>query len=275
MYKTDEIKAKVVKQIEKEISSKRIIIKEIARADVYGHEAGMPFEEWVKSFLTRNKWQAFYPNEFIVKYFDCLEKSEETILKYLDDVWWSTLLVTKQQIINYLSGKQVNRWQQEGADLILFYGDNLCKDSEKVILINVKSHKISRASRPPNIMSAQRLLEFFHEIIIKKDYKKTLSKLDLWFLGIYWEASETGAIIKEAHIKDLFKLDISKIPQINFDAAIQIQWHVKDMIEKEQTRSEFIMNLAETFINQWKHHSTQKQQKYEKLVSDIRRKLSS
>ena len=59
MYKTDEIKAEVIKQLKKELSSKEIVIKDIDRTDVYGHEAGMPFEEWVKSFLINTVLDSF------------------------------------------------------------------------------------------------------------------------------------------------------------------------------------------------------------------------
>ncbi|MBI4017098.1 MAG: HincII family type II restriction endonuclease [Candidatus Aenigmarchaeota archaeon] len=273
MYETDKIKREVTKQLKLELS-KGAVIKGLNKADAYGHEAGMPFEEWVKEFLLKNKWKVFFPNEFIEENLQIIGQDEEKIEEFLDSTWWSSLLRTKQQIKDFLVNKPVKRWQQEGADLVLFYGKDMKSDFEKVILINVKSHEISRLSRAPNIMSAQRLLEFCHEIISREDYQELLKKLDLWFMGIYWENHSSGAIIKEAHIKDLFKLDIKQIPQINFDAAIQIQWHVKEMVEKEQTKEQFIGDLADSFLEQWQHHSQQKQSKYELLVSHIKEKLS-
>ena len=60
---------------------------------------------------------------------------------------------------------------------------------------------------------------------------------------------------------------------INFDAAIQIQWHVKDMTEIEQTKLQFIERLANSFILQWRNHDMRKSEKYEKLVKDINEEL--
>lgn len=239
--------------------------------EAYGHTAGTPIEDWAKICL-ETEFKVYYPNEILLEIFKIFKKAKD-IIKFLDTIWWSKLLFTKKQLTDFLNGDEVKRWQQEGADLVLFYGEKLITDSNKVILINVKSHNSSRESRAPNIMSAQRLLEFFDYTLSKSDGQNRLDQMELLFLGVDYVTSGNQATVNKIHIKDLFKLDIKEMPLINFDAAIQIQWHVKDMKEINQTKKAFILNLSDEFIKSWNHHRESKQVKYEKLVKDIRNKL--
>ena len=243
--------------------------------DAYGHLAGTRVEEWMRQRLIKKNWQVFYPNTFLEKVFRRVGRDRQKIEKIINENWWGSLLVTRRQIFDFLDGKHIGRWQQEAADLVLFYENDILKDSENVVLLNVKSHNISRESRPPNIMSAQRLLEFLHKIVVQKGFDGQLEKVQLWFLGVGYISKKSIGTIQEVHLKDLFKLDISEIPQINFDAAIQIQWHVKDMIEIKQSKKEFVRNLAKTFLDQWREHAKGKGEKYTKLVKDIEEALSS
>lgn len=261
-------------EIKENLDNDTIVFSTDLSRDSYGHDAGSKLEEWVRKFLLDNNWEVYYPNEFIKNFFDEIKPSPNDIDKIIQNIWWGGLLITKKQIKAYFEGKKIDRWQQEAADLILLYGDNIEFDFEKVILINVKSHEIHRASRAPNIISAQRLLEFFHNLILQDKSKDLMDKLNYWFIGIGWEHTDKGGVIKDAIIKDLFKLDTNKIPQINFDAAIQIQWHVKDMIEKEQSKEDFILNLSYTFLTQWESHSKRKGNKYKKLVTEIVKNLN-
>lgn len=119
-------------------------------------------------------------------------------------------------------------------------------------------------------MSAERLLKFFNEFLNRDDTYKILEKVNLWFIGVDYATSNDETIVTNIHTRDLFLLDISKLPQINFDAAIQIQWHVKDMVEIEQDRLAFVENLADTFMVQWKNHVRSKQEKYDSLAENLK-----
>jgi hypothetical protein len=273
MSEIDKIRQKIVFQLNEQVAAKKNIMAALIKSDAYGHEAGAPAEEWVRLCLVENKWRVFYPNQFIEEFLNQFKKERTFLVTQLAKVWWSPLIVTNKQIVEFLAGKKIGRWQQEAADLVLFYGTDISVEPEKVILINVKSHEINRESRAPNIISAQRLLEFCHFLISQNSVKSSLDKLDYWFIGVYWQNDPRGARIQEIYLKDLFKLDTEQIPQINFDAAIQIQWHVKDMVEKEQTKLQFIERLANSFIAQWRNHSKKKSDKYEKLVNDINEKV--
>jgi hypothetical protein len=70
------------------------------------------------------------------------------------------------------------------------------------------------------------------------------------------------------------KLDVSKLPDINFDAGIQIQCHVNKMEEREQIRKKFVLDLSNKFIKLWEHHSERKQDKYKELTERIKLRFS-
>jgi hypothetical protein len=262
----------------------KLKIEGVITDESYGHSAGTPIEEWAKRNLQRGTdFTIYYPNEALARIFKEL-KDPRKIESFLDAVWWGKLLFTKEQLKDFMAGKEVKRWQQEGADLVLLYDSDITKNPDKVILINVKSHLATRQSRPPNIMSAQRLLEYFDYILAKGDGRKLLSQAELWFLGVSYAIESTQgevggvainkAVVSSVALRDLFKLDVEEIPQINFDAAIQIQWHVEDMKEVKQTKDTFVANLADEFIERWRHHSSAKESKYEKLIQSIKKHLS-
>jgi len=163
----EEIENLIKRQFDECLAKGEVIIKELNESDAYGHAAGTPLEHWVLSFLDQNEWNISFPNDFLTQLIQGWPKNKGIISEKLDSFWWAKLIVSPSQIDKYIQGERINRWQQEAADLILFYGKELPKDANDVILINVKSHDVSRSSRPPNIISAQRLLQFFVLILSK------------------------------------------------------------------------------------------------------------
>lgn len=250
------------------VKNKTIIVPGLDKQDAYGHAAGTPAEEWVKDVLNENGLQALYPNEFVVK----ILKSERARNEILKKAWWTPLLVSKKQLKEYDSNGTCTRWQQEGADIVVFFGDDFKKDYNEIILINVKSHDLSRASRAPNIMSVMRIMEFMEDILSNKP--ELLPEVDLLFVGVYYDCTTKGGVVRQIPVKDLFKLDVSKIAQINFDAALQLQWHVKDMIEIEQTKEQFIRALSQAVYDQWTKHVKGREKKIIHLVSSIEKRTS-
>jgi len=223
------------------------------------------------------KVRVYFPDEFLREVFSNIGRDENKIKRVLQKTWWGfkferdRLLVTEKQIRSFTRNGIIGRWQQEAGDIVLFYGDEIPTDIiNEIILLNVKSHYIKRESRPPNIMSAERLLKFFNSLLNRDDAYEMLEKVNLWFVGVSYDMTSTGAIASSVHIRDLFLLDLSKLPQINFDAAIQIQWHVKDMIEIVQDKFTFVEKLADTFMEQWQRHAKSKQEKYEKLAKNLK-----
>jgi len=174
-------------------------------------------------------------------------------------------IYSKTQLTTFLKGEKLEPYQQSGSDLVLFYGEDLSKEPAKIILLNAKSHKISRNSRAPNIMSAQRLLENCYTLV----RKNMIDDVEYWFVGINYQSKENIGTVENIYVKDLFKINVHNIAQINFDAAIQIQNHVEDMEEIDQTRVEFIRDLNDLFINKWQRHTRNKTEKYEELYTKI------
>ncbi len=272
------IRCRIEQYFSKILKAREVMVKGIVNNDAYGHSAGTPMEDWVREHLEKVGVEVYYPNVFLDKLFRKIGKDKQAITDYLNGVWWGNLLATPKQIISFLNDNSIGRWQQEGADLVVVRDhkifDNL-NMGDKVILVNVKSHESTRKSRPPNIMSAQRLLEFLYSICSRKDSLRILEDVNLWFIGVKYTAGSSGGIVESISLKELFKLDVSLIPQINFDAAIQIQWHVEDMVEKDQKRVYFIRDLSDMFIKQWRLHSKHKTKKYETLVRKIKIGLRS
>ena len=246
-------------------------IGEPVSRDAHGHEVGRPIEDWLVRILNEYEvgTRSFLSHEFIENVLKAFGfKERQNIDKFFQRPWWASLLVTKMQLTSFLRGEAVPRWQQAGADIVVFLGDDLETEFDKVVLLNVKGHNINRKSRPPNIMSAQRLLYFFNGILQRP--ASDLDKCNLWFVGTNYSIEGTRAKIEELYLRDLFLLDLEFLPQINFDAAIQLQWHVHDMVERRQTRLDFIESLADKFISEWRNHMNRKNEKYEELVTEIK-----
>lgn len=140
---------KEFKEILKNPERKRIPI--LRRRDAYGHEAGIPIEEWVKSNLENINWKVrvYFPDEFLREVFSNIGRDENKIKRVLQKTWWgfkferNRLLVTEKQIRSFTRNGIVERWQQEAGDIVLFYGDEIPTDIiNEIILLNVKSHYI-------------------------------------------------------------------------------------------------------------------------------------
>lgn len=265
----EEIREKIEKNIPNVLSENSTIR---IRDDAYGHSAGDSIEEFIKKMLINQGLEAYYTNEFIEKFFNLVGRDERKLESILEDLWWNDLpLYSRKQKTNFLNGKKIGGYQQAGADIVIFYGDDILKEPEKLILINAKSHNVDRKSRAPNIISAQRLLEFCNKILSTPE---KLNYTEYWFMGVnHTSIDASTAKIKSIMIKDLFKINTDKITQINFDAAIQIQTHISDMEEISQTKKEFIKNLSDLFIKTWHRHTNQKTKKYESLVEEINSKI--
>lgn len=248
----------------------------ITRPDTYGHEAGTQLEDWLKRKLEELDWDVnvYFPNELATSALRAIATNSREPETIFQSSWWGPLLVKKKQLTDFARGTPLQRWQQEAADIIIHYGADLFEGINDVVLLNVKSHSVARESRPPNIVSGQRLLEFLHGLLAHRNAALMLHKMNLWFVGIPWEFRPgVGGIVRDVHIRDLFKLDVTRIPQINFDAAIQIQWHVRDMIEIEQDKLTFVEKLVDTFTDRWQQHVRQKQSKYEPLARSLKERI--
>jgi len=246
-----------------------------------GSASGLPFESWTRDMLRSCGFLAFLQEEFleyVVKEMKhkgyASNRIEYMITK---ETWWGlgNYVISSSQLDAALRGRKIPTYQQSMADIILFYGNDIVQDLNDVILINVKSHDIDRESRDPNIISAKRVLEFFKDLLEKSIRSKSpqfIDKANLWFIGIYYKRYEGYSKIVGIYVKDFFKLDVTKIPVINFDAAIQIQWHVKNMIEREDIdKLSFIESLANEYLKRWQEFVKRRTIKLEETVNELKR----
>jgi hypothetical protein len=214
-----------------------------------GSAAGLPFEVWFQSEISgKMKYKVFGKMDF-VDYI--LNNYAMSLDKLLQATWWGNIQQFRPEIIKRVKMGEQPKLQQALGDVIIKYGDDL----NDIILVNVKATEVSNGEpvgRPPNIISAYRLLQFFLELFENK--RHLVEKVNVWLIGFdYNPLGEEKVRIEQCHFKNLFWLDLKKAPLINFDAAIQIQWHLKDMIEIEnQAIHEFAENLAYKYRNEWK-----------------------
>jgi len=287
----DTLKEYVLNALKQEIQNGNDKINIGRRAS--GSASGLPFEEWTKeaieNYAKKNNIQikVFLQEEFLREVVDKLKNrgytTPQRIENFLyENTWWGLkpssqgqhYFFSKRQLEDAIAGRDVRAYQQSIADLVVFYGDDLIADINKIVAINVKSHDLGKHSRHPNIVSAKRLLEYFNDILEKNP--SYLDDFELWFIGIYYERRGSYAHLSqnEVYLRDLFKLKISEIPVINFDAAIQLQWHIKEMEEDpSQTKEDFIKNLAVETQKRWKEFSEKRTEVIDNLVGSILEKL--
>jgi len=247
----------------------------------HGSAAGLPLEEWAwKALRDPNCYlKAFLQEEFVGHVVVELRNrhfSPDAIKNIIKrTTWWGDYVVSDSQLNAALNDKKIPIYQQSIADIIILYGEgeDIIRNLNDVLIINVKSHDVSRPSRPPNIISALRVLEFARDLLRKsQQYPDFIEKANLIFMGIYYRTKDNYAQITEVYVKDFFKLDVKRMPPINFDAAIQIQWHVKDMIEKPDIdKLTFFEGLARKYLDEWQKFMKERTTQVEDLVNELKR----
>jgi len=244
---------------------------------IHGSAAGLPFEDWVKNTLKNCGLNVFLQEEFIGYIVKKLKESgfnakaiENSIF---EKTWWGPYVVSETQLKTALKNEKPPVYQQSLADIIVFYGRDLSRDLNDVLIINVKSHDESKLSRPPNIISALRVLEFGKDLLVKAQrYPNLIEKANIIFIGIYYAVKDSNAHITNIYVKDFFKLNVKVMPPINFDAAIQIQWHVRDMIEDPTIdKLTFLENLAEKYLNEWQIFMKERTRNVKEIIDELKR----
>jgi len=229
-----------------------------------GSAAGLPFERWFQSEISKGIRQEVFGRLDFVNYF---------IKNHLDtaspeNLWWWTIQQITPETIRRVKKGEEPKLQQAMGDIIIKYGEDL----NDVVLINVKATEVSNGEpigRAPNIVSAFRLLNFFVEMFDEKP--RLVDKVNVWLVGFdYNPIGKDKVRIRQCHFKDLFRLDLDEAPELNFDAAIQIQWHLGDMIEDEkQALEEFAVKLAEKYRTEWKDFTKRRDKKLEEIINKL------
>jgi hypothetical protein len=235
-----------------------------------GSAAGLPFELWFTTQLKeRIKYTVFGSIDFM-KYITQNFLSSMELDELVRTTWWARLQQFTNKKIERIRKGEEPKLQQALGDVVIKYGEGL----NDVVLINVKATEVSGQTpvgRPPNIVSAFRLLCFLLEMFEKKP--QLIDKINVWLVGFYYQPLPNKKVkIIRCYFLDMFKLDLEKAPEINFYAAIQIQWHLHDMIEnKDQTLAEFALKLANKYVTGWSAFVKGRDEKLKRLVQRLRK----
>jgi len=239
-----------------------------------GSAAGLPFEDWfyqeLRSRITGLGFEIFRPFDFVLYIINEIIDQRRIPLDQLrNNVWWWSIQQFSESLIKRVREGERPKQQQAMGDIIVKYGIDL----NDVVLINVKATEVDKrgkpVGRPPNIISSLRLLEFLHRLFTK--HRNLIDKVNIWLVCFHYYRPRPGiAKIHKAIFRDLFKLDLSKAPSINFDAAIQIQWHVEEMIEDPSlTIEKFAIILARKLLDEWERFYQKRDRKIRKLTEEL------
>jgi hypothetical protein len=235
-----------------------------------GSAAGLPFELWFTTQLKKRiKYTVFGSIDFM-KYITQNFLSSMELDELVRTTWWARLQQFTNKKIERIRKGEEPKLQQALGDVVIKYGEGL----NDVVLINVKATEVSGQTpvgRPPNIVSAFRLLSFLLEMFEKKP--QLIDKINVWLVGFYYQPLPNKKVkIIRCYFLDMFKLDLEKAPEINFYAAIQIQWHLHDMIEnKDQTLAEFALKLANKYVTGWSAFVKGRDEKLKRLVQRLQK----
>lgn len=252
------------------IKTNKLVQAESTRG--YGHEVGTKLEKYSYDMLReglphiRKQIKTYWPHDFLNELQTFHQMRSLDHIKIILDAWWHKLL---------LSGNPKNEnyspTQGMGADLVCHYGVGLA-DFDDVILINVKSRNTERRGRDPNIISAYKLLTYFSNMRSLYPTSDHFDKTKYWLLGF----EHKSGLIQNVYVKDLFKLDVSKMPRVNFDSAMQIQWHVSKMeVLPNQTTKEFMSNFTKKFNDDWDRHMQSRNRDIQKITDSINKPLQA
>jgi len=111
---------------------------------VHGSAAGIPFEDWVVNALKSCKLNAFLQEEFIEYVINEMREpgfsSKDVKNIIFEETWWGSYIVSESQLEAVLKGKKPRIYQQSLADIIIFYGEDISRDLNDVLIINGLGH---------------------------------------------------------------------------------------------------------------------------------------
>jgi type II restriction enzyme len=206
-----------------------------------GHAAGEPFDKHVyseiKKLLPKNTFRQyeylkdlFSKNPEIIGYENRLNLFNSPTVLFL-------LSRGKNATDNWSIEHPFDEKQNDTADILVVKDDFY-------EIIDIKTCNLSKTSQAPNIISAYKLAQVCAKMLDNKEFKK----FTLNYIEIDWELEESQLVCKQAHYACLFKAKPSEL-YINWAAAMQIQFHVKDLNQSfkgtmEYWAREYIMHFV-------------------------------
>ncbi len=186
-----------------------------------GHAAGEPFDKHVYR-LIKEKYneKTFRQYELLNKIYSEAPKvvSVEDRLNLISPPALAFLLNRGKDATETWSPKNLFVEKQNDTADIIVIGKDFFN------LIDVKTHNLDLGGQPPNIISSYKLAKMAAFMLETRNF----SSHDITYIDITWRVEGENLKCFGASIKELFKTDPVSL-YINWAAAMQIQFHVKDL----------------------------------------------
>ncbi len=206
-----------------------------------GHAAGEPFEKLVYQYL-----KSAFPNNIYKQYEflnDLYKKHPESITAqdrmYLFNSPTALFLLSRGDAAtrNWNPSNIFEEKQNDTADILY------CKD-EYFDIIDIKTRNVSKSAQAPNIISAYKVAQMCALMLDNKEF----NTLGINYVEVDWLPEADKLKCTSAHYANLFKANPSNL-YINWAAAMQIQFHVKDLDQDYKgSIEEWAIEYLRTFV---------------------------
>ena len=213
-----------------------------------GHAAGEPFDKHVYSEIKKQfPKNTFRQYEYLN---DLFSKNPEVI-----GFEARQALFNSPTVLFLLSrGKNAtDKWsienpfdekQNDTAD-ILVVKDNFYE------IIDIKTRNVSKSAQPPNIISAFKLAQVCAKMLDNQEF----DNFAINYFEIDWLLDDDKLVCKDTHLGRLFKAQPNDL-YINWAAAMQIQFHVRDLDQSfNGTMESWAKSYLKHFVNQAKERA--------------------
>ena len=208
-----------------------------------GHAAGEPFANLVYADLLRR-----HPGK-IFKQYDYLNQLYINNRRSLSYEQRKSLLPS--ETLAFLLGRGMRateQWRPDNqfAEKQDDTADILYCDCGSYDLLDVKSHDPAKNAQPPNIISAYKVAQMCALLL---DHEDDENSFDINYVGVDWiEEGQQLKCVAASHAR-LFLASPEKL-YINWAAAIQLQFHVKNLPQDfPGTRREWAVRFLRHFCN--------------------------
>lgn len=187
-----------------------------------GHAGGLPFERLVHSQLEETlpgRCFRHYEslNNVLIQNSTAVTYEQRAAL-FGPRALQKLVMRGRQPTTTWTDSRPFQEKQDDTAETIVFPKPRVDFFYRPITLVDVKTQNLSRTSRAPNIISADKLAEAMKLSLLDAnvDY-------DLVYVGIGWEPTATTLICKRVRVLNLF--NIAEELYINWAAAQQVQFH--------------------------------------------------
>lgn len=208
-----------------------------------GHAAGEPFEKHVYRYLKDRHPDKVYKqfeflNDLYLKHPQHITVADRYALFNSPTALF--LLNRGDKATKEWSPDHIFEEKQNDTADILFHENGFFD------LIDVKTRNMSKAAQPPNIISAYKLAQTCARMIDNEEYES----IGIKYIEIDWLETDDTLRCTGAHFGDLFKAKPETL-YINWVAALQIQFHVRDLdqtctADREQWARKYLAHFVES-----------------------------